>query len=330
MPTKPKDTGRLVIDYIKKYPMAMKLTLAKMIVAENPGVFKSVEHVRDMIRYYYNQHGTKARRRKKIFDADDSFMGQIHETESNKPTVRKFKSGKALIIGDIHGHKHHEMLRDMFLFAKGEGVNIVYLNGDISDNESCSRWPQLKRSTPLQEEVELLQELLADISDLFPEAVKVYKKGNHEIWFDKELWKNPGLMSNEVISERLKFEDVVEAGKFGFEVLQQRDTAEFGKLLVTHGHEAKKGGIYIAKAMLEYYKRDVCFNHFHRIDFAQFDVFGGNTIKSYGLPCACQLEADYTGINNQWKAGFAICEFTENEYDMRVFSIQNGKIKRAV
>jgi len=295
MSGKPRDNGKLVISYIKKYPRAYKLSLAKLIYSENPGIFKDVDQIRNIIRYYYNQNGTRTRDCVKAYNG---FMSHVIPTiDDNKPSYQ-IQSGKALIISDIHGHKHHPLLRDFFLLGKDNGCDHVILNGDIVDNEELSKWPQTKRATPFQEEMELMHELLADVADMFPDAVKIYKKGNHELWWDRELWNNPKLMSNEVIAERLKFEDVLQLKERGFTCILDRQPIELGKLLVVHGHEAKRGGQYIAKSMLEYYKRDVAFGHFHRVDYAKFDIYGGETIRSFGLPCARDLSATYTGINN--------------------------------
>lgn len=317
----------LITEYITKYPNLYKLSLAKLIFAENPGKFRDVDNIRSVIRYYYNQTGSPKSSYNKAF-TPPSFFNQVYPTPDTPEPGIKLSSGKALIICDTHGHKHHPLLREFFQYGKAAGCDVVLLNGDIVDNEELSRWPQMQRFTPFNEEVELMRELLSDIADLFPKATKIYKKGNHEVWWDRELWKNPKLMSNDVIKERLKFEDVLTLPELGFKVVQDRGVVELGKLLVVHGHESKRGGVYIAKSTLEYYKRDVAFGHFHRIDFAKFDVYGGETIKSYGLPCSRDLHAKYTGINNQWTAGFAICEFTETDYQMDVYAVKGDKFKR--
>ena len=317
----------IIKEYIVKYPNLYKLSLAKLIFAENPGVFKSVENIRCTIRYYYNELGVVQRRKVKSF-VPPSFFSQIYPTPDTPQPPLHYSEGKALIICDIHGHKHHPMLRDFIQYGKEQGCNMIILNGDVVDNEELSRWPQTKRLKPWQEEVTLMQELLTDISDLFKNDIKVYKKGNHEIWWDRELWKMPKLMSNDVVADRLKFEDVLLLPELGYKVVEDRSVIELGKLLIVHGHESKRGGQYIAKSTLEYYKRDVAFGHFHRIDFAKFDIYGCETIRAYGLPCARDLNAGYMGINNQWTAGFAICEFTEKDYEMNVYAVKGDTFKR--
>lgn len=319
------ESGKVVKSYLKRYPQAYKLTLAKMIVAENPGLFANVEDARGLIRYYTKQNGRHSRDA-----ATEDFMDNIYPTHTNHTEPLHLSKGNAMIIGDIHGLTHHYMLRDFFLYAKKEEVDTIILNGDIVDFDDISRFPQMDRTKPFQKEVEFVQELLCEISDLFPDARKIYKIGNHELWWDRELWRNAKLMSNEAVSERLKFEDLLNLRNLGYDVVYDRQPLELGKLTVFHGHEAKRGGKYIANTILEYYKKDVCFNHFHRVDFAKFDVYGGNTIKSYALPCARNLDASYTGNNNQWVAGFGICNFTETDYEMRVFVAERDVIRQYI
>jgi len=191
-----------------------------------------------------------------------------------------------------------------------------------------SRFPQSQRHNSFLSELDLIEELLLDIKDLFPNAKLIFKKGNHEIWFDKELWSNPKLAA--VIQHKYgsDIQSLLDLTANGWDFVDQRQAIYLGKLLLLHGHEMKKGGKYVANAALEYYKCDVAFNHFHRIDFAKFDVFGGQTIRSYALPCACDTNANYTGINNQWVDGFAICEFRIDDYTMDIYSQTDGKIRK--
>ena len=325
---KPVDNTKIVIEYIKKYPYSEKLTLAKMIFAENPGKFKNVENIRCNIRYYYNAHGAANRRKKKSFEPP-AFFNQIRSTPNKSFKPLKLTSGNALIIGDIHGYKHTPHLRDFFLWAKENKCDTIILNGDIMDCEDLGRWPKMEKVANFQSEIQLIRELLADIHDLFPKARKIYKKGNHELWWDKQLWnQNPNLMQAAAVSERLNLDDLLMLKDFGFEYVEDRQPIELGILLLNHGHEAKRGGMYIAKSMLEYYKRDNAFNHFHRTDYAQFQVYGGQLIKSTALPCACDVNASYTGINNQWAVGFGHCVFTETEYKLDTYLVENEKIVR--
>ena len=56
-----KITGEIAQEYLKRFPNAGALTLAKKMHTENIGVFKDVEHARKIIRYYLGQSGSKNR-----------------------------------------------------------------------------------------------------------------------------------------------------------------------------------------------------------------------------------------------------------------------------
>lgn len=323
----------LIEKYKAMYPLAYKLTLAKLIYDDNQEMFTSypsrqdaIEALRVSIRYYSGSGG-HAKRQMKNANALE-FMGQIVPTHQEALPPLKLKEGVTLIIGDIHGHKHSQYLKDYFLFAKDRGIDSVILNGDIIDFEEMSRFPQSQRRERILDEVSLVKELLADINDFFPNIKKIYKKGNHELWFDKHLWSNPILADLLVGLKELNFQSLLGLNDLGWTFVDDRQVIELGKLMLIHGHEAKKGGKYVANALLEYFKRDVAFGHFHRIDFAKFDIYGGRTIRSHALPCACDLNAAYTGINNQWSDGFAICTFNEEDYKLDVYVQNDGKIRK--
>lgn len=56
--------GILVLEYLEKWPDLPTLTLAKLIYndKDNYKVFNSIEHARDIIRYYRGLRGDKNRK----------------------------------------------------------------------------------------------------------------------------------------------------------------------------------------------------------------------------------------------------------------------------
>lgn len=318
------DHTKIIKEYIKNYPNAYKLTLAKMIVADHPGVFTSVDNVRTLIRWYYGQIGDKSRRTKHKFappEQSDAFA-KITPDDDKPPQITHIKQGKAFIIGDVHGHKQSPYIKQYFEHAAD--CDVIILNGDIMDNEDLSRWPPMKRVKPWDEEIELMREFFYDLRDLYPDKRIIYKKGNHEDWYDRELWKSniaKGL-------QHYRLEHLLELEPLRIEVIGSRDLTRLGKLIVAHGHEAKRGGKFIANAMLSYYMCDVAFNHFHRVDYAEFRDFTGRLVRSHALPCARNLNAGYTGINNNWAAGFGLVEFTESDYNIDTYIEHDGKLRR--
>lgn len=323
---KSDEVGRLTVQYINRYPNAYKRTIARIMVDERPDVFKSIENARDSVRYYLEEGGKASRNSKKRYTPNTLFSKLQQDPDQKLPDLRLNK-GKALIIGDVHSFKLSNHIQDYFRIGKEQGVDTIILNGDIWDMDNLSRWPMTKRQTPFEEEMAFMHEFYDDIADHFPNERKIFKKGNHELWYDKQLWVNPKLMQSD-LADALTLENVMNLEAKGFETLQDRQLIWLGKLLLVHGHEARKGGMYIAKAMLEYFKCDVAFGHFHRVDYHQFQPYDRPLMRAYGLPCARDLNAHYTGVNNQWKAGFAICEFDEKHYTMDVYVEDEGRIRR--
>lgn len=321
------EATKIVMEYMRKYPDLMKLTLAKKIFAENPTKFDSVEKLRSIIRShsgcngkYHRNGGTRI---------VESFMGKVAPMPEEPNTPLVIKSGRAGVIFDIHGYHQVEQVRDFFLTMKEEKIDTLWLGGDILDFESISKWPQHEKRIGLTQELNLVSEMLCDLNDLFPNVKKIYKFGNHEFWWHRKLWENPTLMEDTEIAERMMLEDRLNLKAYGFEKVGDRQQAYFGKLLMLHGHEAKKGGgIYVAKNMLDYFKTDIMFGHFHRKDYHCFQQLRGS-LRSYSMPCACRTDASFSGINNQWSQGFGIVDFDEQDFDVQVYTLRNGKIKKS-
>lgn len=318
-------------EYIGKYPNMFKRTLAALIVKENPELFSgashyaNVEKAQNMIRILVGASGEKKRKY-----SDRMFMSAFVPDYQNeiKPNIQ-LNNGKAFIISDIHGYNSvaAERLREYFSIAKELKCDTIILNGDIIDNEQLAKWQQLGKRQRLQEEYDWVQEFMCDIKDMFPTSKLIFKAGNHEYWWQRAIWNNPNIMSIEAVEEALRLENILGIKELGFDFIDYSQGINLGKLNLFHGHEMKIGGQYIANTALNYYKCDVAFGHFHRVDKAKQTIFGGKEIRSFSLPCARTLDAGYTGNNNQWTKGFAVCEFTKDDYDMMIYTDINGKIK---
>lgn len=320
------ENNSIIQDYMKKYPGMFKITLAKMIYAEHPDKFKSVEQIRTIIRYYAGCLGTDNRKDLGNFIPMNTFIPDVSETP--KPNL-KIPSGKALIINDVHGHKMTENIWDYFKRGKDAGCNLVILNGDIIDHEALAKWQQLSKRQSIEEEYNLIEEFLYDIKDMFPDVRIIYKFGNHEFWLQRSIWGNPALMNLKRAEDSLQLENLLQLNVIGIEHVDYTQGIDLGLLTLWHGHEAHKGGgIYPAKNLFEYYKKDIAFGHFHRVDKFRFHVFGGRTMFSYSLPCARNKDAGYTGNNNQWEKGYAICTFTPDDYSMEIWIDDNGNFKK--
>jgi predicted phosphodiesterase len=320
----------IVKEYISKYPLMYKQSLAKLILKERPELitnsnyYKSLDNMRSYIRFQKGAKGKESRRK------NDLFM-DTYEPDYQyiiKPN-HIIKSGKAFIISDLHGYNSQdaETLYSFFEYGKNEKCDTIILNGDVIDNEQLAKWAQLSKRQRIVEEYQWVQELLSDISDMFPGANLYYKFGNHEFWWQRAIWSNPNILEADNVQEALKLENILEIDKTRFNVIDYTQGMNLGKLTLFHGHEAKKSGKYVANALLMYYMQDVAFGHFHRIDKAQYKVFGKQPIRAYSLPCACNLQAVYMGNNSQWDCGFAICDFNEEDYELRTYIFNNNKIR---
>ena len=87
---------KIVKDYLALYPNTKALTLAKKILEENEGVFKSVETIRTQIRHYRGSKGDRSRNELK----DRTYQQQLTYDTRNS-TMEKINTSAKVLILDI-------------------------------------------------------------------------------------------------------------------------------------------------------------------------------------------------------------------------------------
>lgn len=98
---------------------------------------------------------------------------------------------------------------------------------------------------------------------------------------------------------------------------------------VEHGRIARKPPGSTARALLDEYDQSIATGHNHRLETAYDTMYGrGNQRFKMAMTtgCLCQIGGKVPGRyqDQGWQNGFGWVEFTENEFDANVFSIQNG------
>lgn len=78
---------------------------------------------------------------------------------------------------------------DYHLLADYRNVDILQLNGDISDNQAISRFPKAYRVSPMEEIIQTRKYLIDLIEYIKPKKV-IVNYGNHDIRFQNYLAKN--------------------------------------------------------------------------------------------------------------------------------------------
>lgn len=217
-------------------------------------------------------------------------------------------SGRVLVLSDIHVPFHDPAALEAAL-AHGDSVKPthVLLNGDAVDFHSISRFLSNPEERDLAAEIEAIRALLAHIRARFPMARITYKLGNHEERWWHYLWgKAPELMGCSFAT----FEALVDADKYGIEVVQDGRIIMAGKLPILHGHEWR-GGIStpVNPARGAFLKAISCVmqGHLHRSSEHSETTLEDRLISTWSTGCLCDLRPAYARIN-RWNHGFAVID----------------------
>lgn len=233
---------------------------------------------------------------------------------------------RVLIIPDAHIPYHNPEALDLAVKeGKRQKPSVVLLNGDFSDNYSQSPHETDPKKRDLVYELQAVKQGLAWIQEQFPKARIIYKGGNHELWWDRYLWRNaPALCGLPTTT----WEAQVRPDKSRIEFVDHLRAVTIGSLLVLHGHEyrfAIANPVNPARGLFLRTKVTSMCSHFHqRSEHSERDG-NGKLITTWSTGCLCELSPEYAPRNN-WSHGFAVVELNGKDFDVQNLRIIHGKI----
>lgn len=318
-------------DYIKelltKFPNSGDRTIANLAFKKQPKLFTSFDHCRSMIKYYRGHNGEKNRSTLK----DKRFVKQVKTNIENvwqipishskdREVWRLPKSiKKVLLLSDIHFPYHDvKALETALKYGKKEGIDAIFINGDMIDFYQLSFHEKDPRVTDIAEELEMARNFFAMLQKQFPKVLVYYIPGNHEYRMERYLRvKAPELLD----MQEFKLDVLLRVREFGVHYIEHGTKCYFGKLLVEHGDKMKgSGGVNPARSLFAKLKRHAICGHFHRTSEATEKVYDGDVVVTYSTGCLCELEPRYMEVNNH-NHGFAIVDM-----DGENFAVSNKKI----
>jgi len=323
------EKGLLIVEYLKKYSDLPTRTLANKIYNENKELYKNLESTREFIKYYRGQSGENHRKKLK----DKSFVNvkikPIVMPESYTKHVDVWKLPKAnkkvLLLSDIHIPYHDvEAIKTALKHGKEQGIDTIYLNGDILDFFMLSFHEKNPKNRPsLKNEIDMGREFFAYLRQEFPNATIYFKPGNHEYRLERYLYlKAPELLD----CEEFKLEILLELAEFRIIFIPKRTKTYFGHLLVEHGDRMKgNGGVNPARSLFARYKRHIITGHFHRKSEHVEKIYDGSLVNAFSTGCLCELEPEFFEVNNHVH-GFAIVEMNGDNFKVSNHLIEDGKL----
>ena len=329
MPKEPKLQGRIVRDYLDRYPDATKRALSRLIYYENQEVFSNVGAVRCRINYYTGTHGDK--HRKAIKDKSSFKKGESRgfsklpeglTTLDNWGIQKITGENRVLLLGDIHIPYHSkENLEIAVEHGRKFEPNIVLLNGDTFDHFSISHWQKDPRKRNFPKERETCLIFLNWLRDIYPDARIIFKVGNHEERYENYMEiKAPELLG----IPKFEFESVFELDNYGIELVKDKQPIKLNELFIIHGHEyrfAMSNPVNPARGLYLRSKVNAICNHFHQPSSHSENDMQDKFTTCWSVGHLSDPHPKYMPLN-KWCFGF--CEIESS--GQKSFQVHNYKI----
>lgn len=188
-------------EYRDKYGMDMPtLKLARIMYADNPLIFASVDGARGALRRIEGKYGAfndkrgkithpmKEERPKNPYNLPESFA--VKREAFRLPKDCK----KVLFIPDQH-IPYHDIRANTIAIDRGvkEGVDTIIMTGDVIDMHKGSKYQHDPRKRDIMHEFDAAREYLEQLRKVFPVAKIYWLKGNHCYHEDTEVLTRDGF-----------------------------------------------------------------------------------------------------------------------------------------
>lgn len=224
------------------------------------------------------------------------------------------------LLNDIHCPFHDMLaLTTAIKSLKERRVNTVYLNGDIIDFYSISRFMKDKKLRNLANELDKTREFLKVLRDIFSDCRIYYKIGNHDARWDHYIASNAGEFEG---MEEFTLSYMLRLPKLNIQVVDSSTRAKAGHLNILHGHEIfGSGGVNPARALFLKTGSSVIQGHVHRTAEHSEPDLDGKLRSCWSVGCLSDLRPKYNP-NSKYNHGFAHIETDSSGH----FHVDNKKI----
>lgn len=326
--------GAIVTKYMEEISSSDfdNLTLAKKIFKENPGVFQTIDSVRSLIRQRRGSQGGKVFNSTVLmekFVRDEMKPSEYMANYMQKGVVvakpvwnlpKRFK--KVLVMSDLHIPYHHmEAINVALDYGFSQGIDCIYINGDLIDFAPISRFLSDKDHRDMQYELDQVRSFLYGLSEL---GVPIfYKLGNH----DERLQLHLARQSPELQEvDDFQIGKLLRCDELGIEIIQGRQRAKFGKLSVLHGHEFGESvfsPVNPARGLFLRAKSSVLAGHNHQTSAHHENNLNGEATACFSTGALCDLSPNYRPFAyTKWNHGAAIVHIHEKG----MFHVDNFRI----
>lgn len=335
-------TGTAILDAAcAKWPHLPSRTVARMAIAENPGVFPSLQSARMGVLYRRGRSSRKAkhvggRNSYAMAPSDcprepwnpDGYLPASDEREFVPFVINVAKQMRALVLGDIHVPYHNgPALRAAIDCGRKNDCRLIVMNGDTLDFHKLSRFEKDPRKRNAKGEIERAGQLLDALDDYFPKARKIWKDGNHDERLSHYVMQHAPEIY-ELVAEKASLDQLLELPDRGWEYVTGKRPLYLGDLTLIHGHEYPTpvlGPVNAARGLFLRTKDNCATNHHHVTSEHTEPTVRGKIITTWSFGCLCELHPEYARFN-KWNHGCAEVDLVPGG----AFQIHNHKIDHGV
>ena len=305
-----KTKTKIVKDTIRRFFHLPNRTIARHILAVYGDRFDNdIEKIRSSIRYHTGKHG----KIDKKIGSGELFRDtptKMPQTWRRKRTIYNLKPGLWLVLSDTHVPFHEpDPLEAAVQAGQAEGVDGVFLNGDIMDCAAVSYWQTEKRD--FNAEIEATIDFFDWLKSEFPIKPIVYKPGNHEYRLPRYFMsKAPELVETPLAA----METVLGFEERNIEFLDYHQLVYAGRLPIIHGHEVRaiSRTVNPARGLFLRAKTFAACSHCHSTSEHTPKTLEGKLLTTWSFGCLCDLNPDYNPLGNDWNWGFALINIEKN------------------
>lgn len=335
--SRPSVKGDKAIEILKQYPDAPHRQLSRILYDANPLLYKNLDDAYGFIRYYSGASGDKHRRlgsTKELYR--DKEKGEqmnknpyglpASDMDNWKPQRFPLKNGRILALGDAHIPYHDQKALTIAIqWGIDNGyTDAIFLAGDMLDCYQLSRFDRDPTKKKFMGELEDFKRFLDAIGKAFPNALIIWKHGNHEYHLERYFMaKAPELFG----LQEFIWNKFLDLDQRGVTIIEHDIPLYIGKLNIIHGHELPNSspvnparGAYLAA------RECIILWHHHRTSSHAEGTFSRRLDTAWSVGCTCSLWPEYSRLN-KWNHGFAGIEIRGKDFDIENKRIVQGMVR---
>ncbi|CAB4218599.1 hypothetical protein UFOVP1605_36 [uncultured Caudovirales phage] len=209
-------------------------------------------------------------------------------------------------------------------YGQEQNVNTIYLNGDVIDFYAISSYQTEKSKRDLVNEIEMTREFFSILRQVFPNAHIYYKRGNHEIRWERYIFNNAKAFEE---LQELQFAAMFHLDKHNIHLIEDTTIVSIGNLTAIHAHEVRGvGGVFPARTLfMKTMTSSIC-GDCHRTSEYTAKSITDRFHTCWTVGCMSVLRPNYSP-GAQYNHGFAHIRTQDNgDFSVKNFRILDGKI----